>query len=377
MFGAILQSTISMRGQAISECLVETGQVFVKKVLEVPPTPYELMRLLNTTEPDLYLVDLDDGDSTLDTVRRIRERSESTAIIAFGQRDHRAVEAAMMAGVDMVIPFPVQTAEMMAAIDAAIHEKKGSLIGNLYAFLPAKAGSGTSTIVLNTAARLAGDVGRKTLVIEGDLRSGVMDIMLGVEHKGGIQHALERAGEMDSFDWENNLSRANGAEFLLTGRDPGRALPGWHHYHQLLNFARLKYEMILVDLPELVNPATMEIVRRAAGTFIVCTPELAPLRLAKLRCQEAAAWGAPENRIHVLLNRSQPGELGAGDLERLIGHEVASVFPNDYRTLREAMTDGSIPSLKSAFGRSVLEFAGRLAGVETPKATGLLKKLFG
>jgi Flp pilus assembly CpaE family ATPase len=121
----------------------------------------------------------------------------------------------------------------------------------------------------------------------------------------------------------------------------------------------------------------MEIVRRAAATFIVCTPELAPLRLAKLRCQETEAWGAPKDRIHVLLNRSHPGELGAADLEKLIGHGVSCVFPNDYRTLREAMTDGSIPSVKSPFGRSIMEFAGRLTGVETPKETGLLKKLFG
>jgi pilus assembly protein CpaE len=366
-----------MRGRAMSESLVETGQVFVKRVLEVPPTAYELMRLLNTIEPDLYLVDLDDGESTFETVGRIRERSKSTAIIAFGDRNHRAVETAVMAGVDAVIPFPVELPALMAAIDEAIHEKKGSPIENLYAFLPAKAGSGTSTIVVNTAARLAGDMGRKTLVIEGDLRSGVMDIMLGANRTGGIQHALERAGEMDSFEWENHLIRANGAEFLLTARDGGKAMPAWHHYHLLLNFAKPRYQMILVDLPELVNPATMEIVRRAAATFIVCTPELAPLRLAKLRCEETAAWGAPKDRIHVLLNRSHPGELGAEDLEKLIGHGVAGVFPNDYRTLREAMSEGAIPSLKSPFGRSILEFARHLTGVEAPKTTGLFKKLFG
>lgn len=366
-----------MRGQAISECLAETGHVFVRKVLDAPPTPYELMRLLNTTDPDLYFVDLDDGSSTLETVRRIRERSSATAIIAIGDRDQRMLETEIMAGVDAVIEFPIQIASLMAAIDEAIHERKGSLIDNLYAFLPAKAGSGTSTIVVNTAARLAADIGRRTLVIEGDLRSGVMDLMLGATPAGSIQHALERAAEMDSSEWENHLVRAKGADFLLTGRDGGKTLPAWHHYHLLLNFAKHKYQMMLVDLPELVNPATMEIVRRAAATFIVCTPELAPLRLAKLRCEETAAWGAPKERIHVLLNRSHPGELGAEDLEKLIGHEVAGVFPNDYRTLREAMSQGAIPSLKSPFGRSIFEFAGRLSGIETPKTGGLLKKLFG
>lgn len=366
-----------MRGGAIRESLVETGQVLVRRVLEVPPTAFELRRLLNTTDADLYFVDLDDWESTLETLTGIREWSETTAIIAFGDLRRHSVEAAVEAGVDTVIPYPVQMSSLLAAIDAAIHEKKGAAIDNLYAFLPAKAGSGASTVVLNTAARLAADLGKKTLVIEGDLRSGVMDIMLGLEHGGGIQHALERAAEMDSFEWEKNLAKANGAEFLLAERDGNKALPGWHHYHLLLNFAKPRYQMMLVDLPELVNPATMEIMRRAAGTFIVCTPELAPLRLARLRCEEAASWGAEPDRIHVLLNRSQPGELGAEDLEKLLGRDVAWAFPNDYRTLRKAMNEGCIPSLKSPFGQSVLEFAGQLAGVETPKASGLFKKLFG
>lgn len=376
MFDAILMSTDPRRVRTVRDALLETGQVAVNRILDRPPTTYELIRLLNVTQPDLFVVDLDDGEAVAVTLKNVRERSRATGIIAFGSGFGGTQEAADMLGVEAVLPYPVDVPTLMAAIDRAIHDKKGEAIDNLYAFLPAKAGCGTSTLVLNTAARLASNLGKKTLVLEADLRSGVLDIMIGVDQHGGSQRVLELAGEIDSFQWEHNITRAHGVEFLLTRREGGSAIPGWHNYHQLLNFARLRYQTILVDLPELVNPATVEIVRRAASTFVVCTPEIAPLRLAKLRCEEIALWGAPRTRIHILLNRTHRGEMSAEEVKKFTGFGVAAVFPNDYKNLREAMNAGSVLSIKSALGRSALEFAGQLAGVEVAQFGGMFRKLF-
>jgi pilus assembly protein CpaE len=361
----------------VKDVLIATGLVSVNRVLDDVPTTYELVRLLNITQPDLFVVDFDDGDSAASTVQSVRERSRATAILAFGDDFGGTQEAADLIGVEAVLPYPVDVPTMIAAIDRAIHDKKGEAIDNLYAFLPAKAGCGTSTLVLNTAARLATNLGKRTLVLEADLRSGVLDIMIGADHLGGSQRVLELAGNIDTFQWENNLIRAHGVEFLLTRREAGGVIPCWHHYHQILNFAKTKYDTILVDLPELVNPATVEIVRRAASSFVVCTPEIAPLRLAKMRCEEIAMWGAPRTRIHILLNRTQRGEMGAEEVKKFTGQDVAAVFPNDYKNLREAMNSGSVMTVKSALGQAALEFASQLAGVPVAKSSsGLLDRFF-
>lgn len=377
MFDAILMSADPVRAQTVREALTGTGQVALTRLVENQLNTYETIRLLNVTQPDLFVIDLDDGEAVAATVRIVQERSRTTGIIGFGSGFGGTREAADLLGVEAVLPYPVDVPAMMAAIDRAIHDKKGESIDNLFAFLPAKAGCGTSTLVLNTAARLAANLGKKTLVLEADLRSGVLDIMVGADHNGGSQRVLELAGQVDNFQWENNITRAHGVEFLLTRRQIGGAIPGWHHYHQLLNFARPRYQMILVDLPELVNPATVEIVRRAASTFVVCTPEIAPLKLAKLRCEEIALWGAPPARIHILLNRAQRGDMNAEQVKEFTGFGVAAVFPNDYKNLHAAMTAGSVLSIKSALGQSALEFAGQLAGVEVAQSGGMFKKLFG
>ena len=42
-------------------------------------------------------------------------------------------------------------------------------------------------------------------------------------------------------------------------------------------------EALLIDLPEVVNEAIAELVRSARSVFIVCTPEMASLKMARFR----------------------------------------------------------------------------------------------
>ena len=88
-------------------------------------------------------------------------------------------------------------------------------------------------------------------------------------------------------------------------------------------------------------------------------------------------WGAPRSRIHILLNRWQKGEMSAGEVERFTGFPVAAVLPNDYRSLREAMNEASVVTVKTPFGQAVREFSGQLAGEEPVPQGSLLKRWFG
>lgn len=377
MFAVVLISADPLRRRIMQDALTGTGQATVDRVLDAVPESYDFTRLLNVSQPDLFVLDHDDDAPIERIVDTIHARSPSTAVLAFGSRLGGDLEGARELGVEAVVPYPVDVPTLVAAIDRAIHEKRGERIGNLHAFLPAKAGCGTSTLVLNTAARLAGSFDKRTLVLEADLRSGVLDIMIGATPSGGSQRILELAGEVDTFQWDNNLTRAFGVDFLLTRREAGGIIPDWHHYHQVLNFARSKYDIILVDLPELVNPATVEIIRRAASTFVVCTAEVAPLKLARLRCEEIAMWGAPKSSIHLLLNRAQQGDIPAEEVKAFTGQDVYGVFPNDYKNLREAMNRSSVLTESSELGLAALSFAGRLTGTPVPSPKPrLLGRLF-
>ena len=70
---------------------------------------------------------------------------------------------------------------------------------NLVAFLPAKAGSGASTVATNVAGYLSAEpLSKKTLLIDGDLHSGLISVTLGINHPYSILDALENSSQLDS-----------------------------------------------------------------------------------------------------------------------------------------------------------------------------------
>jgi Flp pilus assembly CpaE family ATPase len=169
--------------------------------------------------------------------------------------------------------------------------------------------------------------------------------------------------------WSRYIVSAGGVDFLLTDTAIKEQVPAWTHYFQLLRFVAPKYDLVIVDLPEVVNSATAEAVRRARAVYVVSTPDLASLKLSQQRRLELENWGVERARIQALLNRGHKSDIGAKDAEKILECPVAATFPNDYKMVRKAIDEGSFIEPRSDLGRAYLTFAGMLMGVEAEKKT--------
>ena len=170
-----------------------------------------------------------------------------------------------------------------------------------------------------------------------------------------------------------------GVDFLLSSRSLESSPPEWAHYFRLLNFIRSRYDAILVDLPELVNPATVELVRRSRMVFPVCTPEIPSLKLTQQRCQELEHWQVEMGRVGVLLNRHEKGHPSADEIANLLARPVMKSFPNDYADVKAALGNGSPVAANTRLGRAFDEFAVQLVSGDVVKETtfaGRLKGIF-
>jgi Flp pilus assembly CpaE family ATPase len=155
-------------------------------------------------------------------------------------------------------------------------------------------------------------------------------------------------------------------------------MPQWHDYFLLLDAVKMQYDFVLVDLPELVNPATREIVQRARQVFTVCTPELPSLRLAQRRLEELRGWRVPDDRIQLLLNRWHSGDISPDDVRALIGRPVFQVIPNDYPTVRRAMMEGRTVGPATKLGKAFGDLAAALLQSGSPaEKSGALSRLRG
>jgi pilus assembly protein CpaE len=385
MFKAILLVHDQSACLAIESLALESNQVVFEKTLTRFPQASELSRILNTFAPDLAFLDLGDWSSALAAAQDIRTLAPSTAIIGFGGGwDPQSEAQCVHAGITELLVSPATLKKFQDCVDHAIHKMRATVQQNLLAFLPAKAGSGCTTIALNLAGSLA-DIasidspGQKVLLIEGDLHSGVVSVLLGKHHHYSVLDALEDADRLDSSEWSKFVLKTHGIDVLLSNRSRKPVLPLWSHYHQLLDFAVSRYDQILVDLPEVVNDATVEIVRRAKWVFVVCTPETPSLALAPQRCQELRNRGIPADKIRIIVNRWHRGESTASEVESLVRYPVSSVFGNDYATVSSSAKAHEFVNRDTKLGKSFAIFARMLSGVQGPPATatklGFLKSL--
>jgi Mrp family chromosome partitioning ATPase len=215
---------------------------------------------------------------------------------------------------------------------------------------------------------LAGHLKKHVLVIEADLHSGLFATILGTRPARCIRQALHGARTMELPDWERCLVRSNEVDYVVTDTAAKEPIPTWSDYFQLLRFVLPRYDLVLVDLPEVVNSATAEVVRTACAVYLVTTPELPSLALAQQRFQELARWGVEQARQFAILNRWHKYDPTPADVAEILTHPVAAVVRNDYRAVQRVITESKVLGVDNEVGAAFLDFAYVLTGETNPNA---------
>jgi len=373
MFPCLILGSTYVRAEYLKEAARDSGQLMPVATENELPRGVALTKLFHGPRAEIVLLDFSEPPEAVECAQALRGKEPGLMLIAVGappQSEGDLEEA----GVAASIGYPVEAGELLKAVEQAIHLSRPAIEEKLILFLPSKAGSGASTVLLHTAAALAGQLKKRVLVLESDLRSGVLSVMLNAEPSYGLAQALERASDLDLLTLNQMIVRSEGVDWLFATPEKETPLPEWVNYFMLLDKARGYYDYILADLPELVNFATRELVRRARMACIVTTPEVLPLRLARQRCAELERWGVGSERTVVLVNRWHQADLAADDLSEHLGRPIGQMFPNDYKTLRAAVLNGKPAPPGSEFARAATSFAEQITGEkapEIPRPTGL------
>jgi MinD-like ATPase involved in chromosome partitioning or flagellar assembly len=375
MFNAVLISPDPLRQAVFQRLAVESGHVELQVHRNAQPNAWHAPHTI-APQTDLIFLDLSDGDDAFLRAGQIRQVAPAVPLIGFGDKVRQT-----QPGGDG--PFTLMTAGVPDRetfediVRYAIHSTREPVLRGLFAFLPSKAGSGATTVLLHTAWSLAASSGQRVMVIEADLRSGVLPTYLNTEPRWSVLNAFAAPHR----DLPRHLQKAiscHGVEFLLGRGEADGFLPSWYHYHWLVSAARARSGFVLTDLPELVNPATADIVCRAEKVFLVCTPEIASLRLAGRRRGELARWGVPDERLAVIVNRWTDRQVARRDVETFLRREVFAFVPNDYPAIREAVLNAAPAPANTPLGRAFISLASMIKGgpaAAPPRPAGLLSRL--
>ncbi len=346
MLRAIIVSPDKELGGSLEDLFFELRHIGVTRNLDRYPTALELTRVMRAHAPHVIFVGIADLPKAMELVREVEATYPGVQFVAI----HRVCEQPvllelMRAGIREFLapPFDRQAVlELIARLREGAENKPPSITSTdlVFSFLPSKAGVGTSTIALNTACALSRVPKTNVLLADFDLNSGMQRFMLKLDHSYSLVDAIEHASSMDENLWPQLVANIDSLDVLHAGRmNPGFRIEPTQVRH-LMEFVRRNYRAACIDLSGNMEKYSIEVMHESKRVFLVCTPEIPSLHLAREKCAYLQGLDLGD-RISVLLNRTQKRSvISPEQVEKLLGLPVHMSFPNDYLGVHKALTEG-------------------------------------
>jgi Flp pilus assembly CpaE family ATPase len=152
---------------------------------------------------------------------------------------------------------------------------------------------------------------------------------------------------------------------VLAAPPPGAAIHGndFRRISVLLSAAKAAYPLVVADLPPALHASSRGVLELAEQVYVVCTPEITSVHLARRRANELMRIGVEQQRLRLVLNRAgSHAWIGAGEVSQAVRLPVSALVANDYAALNRAVLEGGVVPYRSALGRQFEELGRRVLG---------------
>ena len=344
--------------------------------------PDELAAYTRATDaPQVVVLDVRGRDHLPPALSAFRrEHPEAGAVLVLSSLDPKIMLEGMRAGVTECVAEPVTPKALDEAVRRVLTNAAPEPAGQVFAFVGAKGGVGTSTLAVNTAAALGRLSRNPVLLVDLHIGHGDAAVFLGVEPRFSVLDALENIQRIDESFFAGLVEKTDAGVHLLAA--PTRPRPGGvegRRARALLEAAAQHYRLGVLDVPR-ADMTMLDSLDATTTIVVVTTQEIASLRNAA-RMAELLRQRYGASRVKVVINRfHKEAAIDQDDVERVIGGEVKHTLPSDYKAALEALNNGRPIVLEkdSRLGISFLGFARELAGIakERPeRSTGMLGRL--
>ena len=186
---------------------------------------------------------------------------------------------AMRAGVTEFLTAPVTAPDLSAAVGRVTTAHAPSTMGEVFAFIGAKGGVGTTTVATNVATALSQIDRGSTILIDLHLAYGDAAVYLGAEPRFSVIDALENVHRLDKAFLSGLVGHAQAGLSLLASSDRASATPvDSASVRTLIESAARHYRYVVLDVPR--SDVMIEALEPATRIVIVANQELATVRAA-------------------------------------------------------------------------------------------------
>jgi pilus assembly protein CpaE len=368
--------------ERLEGALADVGHVGVVRTVDHYPDLVELTRLLRAAAPEVLFLSTESMTRATELVRQVEANTPGVQIIAISRAsDPETLLESMRAGIREFVAMPFHLHQLEEALQRTqefLTKRPPTFQTSelVYSFLPSKAGVGTSTIALNVAVALSQVPETSVILSDFDLNCGMMRFMLKLDNGYCIADAAEHALEMDEALWPQLVTSIGSLDVLHAGKlNPGFRIEATQIRH-LIDFMRRNYKALCFDLSGNLEKYSLEIMHESKKIFMVCTPEIPSLHLAREKYSYLKSVDL-EDRVSVLVNRvTNRPVITPEQIEQILGLPVLMTFPNDYNGVHRALTAGRAIEPSTELGRNVTRLAQSLVEKRPPAPSTPSRKRF-
>ena len=357
---------IGSSDRQLEELLKQSGAVVSSQPLDTLAS----LAHAGSTAPDAIVVDLRNLRAVPDALAIVKRHNPLMGVVIVASELNPALMLeAMRAGVTEWVSEPVTASSLTDAIQRVVAQRAPKpLLGQVFAFVGARGGVGTTTVAVNVAAALV-KPSRKALLVDLHLAHGDAALFLGAEPRFSTVDVLDNIHRLDEAFLKGLVtSTKSGIHLLASGDRAVVAATEPRSVRELIEFAAQRYAYVVLDVPH-SDLTMLDSLETASSIILVANQELATVRRAgTLALSLRQRYG--KDRVGVIINRYDPAaDIGREDVERVTGGGVRHVIPSDYHTAIEGLNKGQ-PIVVQNHNRLAGSFAGLaqlLSGIEPVK----------
>jgi pilus assembly protein CpaE len=336
----------------------------------------QLIRRVQSDRPEILLIELNAiRTDVMEALQALKKAASQTKIIALHPTDDPAsILAAMRAGASEFVHPPYEQT-FGPALERVIGSCEGDLggqrRGKVIGFVSAKGGCGATTLACHIAADLRRQTGQRALLADLDFTSGMVGFVMKVASTYSVLDAVSNLSRLDESLWKALVVEGRpGLDVIPSPENFSHEnAPSRDDLRQVIRFMRTQHDWVVLDLGRSLNEVVANIYSELDELLLVSVLEVTALHGLKSIAQKLRDSGEDLSKLELVLNRTpKMMEITQDDLQKVLGRPLYAMLPNDYPSLYEAYSAGTLLAPKNRLAVQFSTLTAKLAGNEKKPA---------
>jgi pilus assembly protein CpaE len=295
------------------------------------------------------------------------------------------LQTALRAGVKDVLAAPVDTDQLVAAVDRvaetlgsaaradAAHQDAADLaaergeLGKVITVFSTKGGAGKSVIAANLAVVLARRSSKPVVLVDADLQFGDVAVMLKLAPQHTIVDAVGSADRLDATLLKQFLMRHEPSGLLIL---PAPLEPSFAdqisagEMVRIIELLRTFCEYVVIDTPAYFNEVVLGLIEESDEVLLIAGMDIPNIKNVKIGLQTLRLLNVPMSKLHLVLNRANSKvKLDVSEVERTLQIKAEVLVPSDV-VVPQSVNKGTpvvLDAPKSGVAKSIEQLANMFA----------------